>query len=182
MPHWGQAKGILKCSLRYWDIIVSQLEVLLAPHISTSCLSPSDWHDWRPLVKSASSGTWQGTGGPFCNPVRSVEFPKGPAMALGGLREEMPPAMSAYPPWGHWHCGWGGRVVGSLWHLFQMGGSPLAPWTPAVMRSTSWLAGVPTKVISSFWSPLPPGLLHPSSQLPPSASSMSANKERQISQ
>ena len=97
----------------------------------------------------------------------------GTSYGLGGLREEEPPVMMAHPPFGLptlWGVGEqqalfgaspqveGANCLSILGEGAPEGGEAdsLVLWPPATMRSTSQLTEVPTKAISSSWSPFSP--------------------------
>ena len=65
--------------------VVSHVEVLLV-HSPHEYILPEPFRLalLKALARSTSSGTQQGTGGPFCSPIGSIELSKGPAMASGG--------------------------------------------------------------------------------------------------
>ena len=119
---------------------------------------------------------WEGTHDPLGRPVGSVELHKGPAMALVGPRERGTICGIGSSSFGN-----AGIVeVGEQWTLFRdcpvvegtsyllelgdvgptrRGVNSLAPWTPAMTRSTSQLAGVPTSPSPATGVPLTPGVL-----------------------
>ena len=107
---------------------------------------------------------WQGTGDSPAA-LMEAELPKEPAMAsegpvesgassfLGALEVEAVEPQGALFGMGpngeeaHWPSIVGKEALG------EGGADPLALWTLADTRSTSWLAGVPTIASSSSWSP-----------------------------
>ena len=96
----------------------------------------------KALAGTASSETWQGIRGPFWSPIRSVDLPKGLAMALGAWGKWHHLQCWLIFLWGHWCCG-GGRVMGSLQGLLWMGGSLSSLHTreKGPRERRSWLIG-----------------------------------------